>query len=118
MLRVSPLRQVLPLLLAVLLTLSVGQATVASEVMSLQMAKLSMTANTSATNCQDIAPKPCESMGASCVLMCAAPILGMPVVAAFGYDPHQLQARSAGTLPAPMGMTGRPNLPPPRSIEI
>lgn len=119
MLRVPPIRQVFLVLLAAFLALGIGQATIASEVMSLEMAKPPiMTANMSATQCEANLPEPCDSKAANCMLICAAPILGMPVIVAFDYAPQLLRAQSASTLPSPMGMTQPPSLPPPRSTDI
>lgn len=119
MLRVRPIRQILLVLLAVSVALSINQATLASEAMSLEMAKASVvTADMSAAQCEANLPKPCAGKAINCMLMCAAPTLGMPVVVTFDYAPLPHRAHSASVLPSPMGMTRLPNLPPPRTTDI
>ena len=119
MLRVPPIRQILLVLLAVVLALSISQATVASEVMSLEMVKPRiMIVNMSVVGCEPTLPKACDSGVASCMLTCAAPILWMPATVEFDHQPRLIQSQRVGRLPSRVGMTQPPNLPPPRTTDI
>lgn len=119
MLRVPPIRQIFLALLALFLVLGISHATVASQVMSLEMAKPRiMMANMSAAQCEVTLSQPCDSEAANCMLTCAAPVLWIPATVAFDHQPRLIQSQRVGRLPSRVGMTQQPNLPPPRTTDI
>ncbi len=111
-------RQIVLMLLSMLIALGIGQATVASEIMSLEMAKRPiLMADMPEVQCQTGLSKPCDK-AARCQLTCAAPLLWMPTLVVLDVGPQIAVIRSLGNLPSPMGVARRPDLPPPRTTDI